>query len=178
MVKCIFWDRDGVINELVYHDGIYTAPWKAEEFKFTKNIKEAIVKVKNLGYMNFIVTNQPDVLDGNLKLKQLQIMHNMIQKWLGFDEILFEMNRNSMNYKPNNGMVEKLISKYDIDRNQSYLIGDRWKDIVCGYKSNLNTIFIGSKYKSPKEYNNIKPNHIVSSPLEASYLIEEISIYG
>ena len=72
MVKCIFWDRDGVINELVYHDGIYTAPWKAEEFKFTKNIKEAIVKVKNLGYMNFIVTNQPDVLDGNLKFTFLQ----------------------------------------------------------------------------------------------------------
>lgn len=178
MVKSIFWDRDGVINELVYHDGIYTAPWKAEEFKFTKNIKQAINKVKNLGYYNFIVTNQPDILDGHLKLKQLQIMHNMIQKWLGFDEILFEMNRHSNNYKPNNGMVEKLISKYNIDRSNSFMIGDRWKDIVCGEKSKLNTIFIGSKYNSPLEYKDIKPKHIVSSPLEASYLIEEICIYG
>ena len=36
----VFLDKDGIINELVLHDGNYTPPWKVNEFKYIKEIMD------------------------------------------------------------------------------------------------------------------------------------------
>jgi phosphoglycolate phosphatase-like HAD superfamily hydrolase len=86
------------------------------------------------------------------------------------------MDRKSSYYKPNNMMIESLIYKYDINRNKSFLIGDTWKDIVCGNKSGLSTIFVGNNYKSPPEYTKIKPKYIVHDIINATNIIREIDL--
>ena len=49
--RAIFFDRDGVINELVERpNGTLTSPWKIEEFKFLPYVKEAVKTVKDLGF--------------------------------------------------------------------------------------------------------------------------------
>jgi D-glycero-D-manno-heptose 1,7-bisphosphate phosphatase len=178
MVKCIFWDRDGIINDLVEHDGKLTAPWHVSEFKFKPHIKKSIQKSKSMGFLNFVVTNQPDVFDGWLLESHLNLMNRMIIQWLHIDEVHNAMERNTPYYKPNSQMVLDLIKQYNIKSEQSYIIGDTWKDIVCGHKAELNTIFVGDKYVCPDmRYIHIKPNNIVSSVTEAIALIEEIELY-
>lgn len=178
MVKSVFLDRDGIINEMVLHNGIYTAPWSIDEFKFKPNINISVNILKELGFYTFVVTNQPDVKDNLLSQTHLNIMHKMISKWLKVDQIIYSSDRKSLFYKPNNMMVETLIKKYNVNRDRSFMIGDSWKDIVCGHRSQLTTIFVGDKYKTPKEYENIKPNYIVKDVLNASYLIQEIDLHG
>jgi len=75
-------------------------------------------------------------------------------------------------------MIEFLIKKHKLDRRECWIIGDRWKDIVAGRRSHLNTIFIGDIYISPPEYEHIVPDYIRSNVLEACLLIEEIELYG
>jgi len=178
MVKAVFLDRDGVINDLVLHNNIYTAPWFLNEFKLKPNVKIAINIIKELGFYTFVVTNQPDVTDNLLLQSDLNQMHDIIYKKIKVDEIVYCKYRNTDYYKPNNMMVEDLITKYKINRNKSFFIGDSWKDIVCGHKSKLTTIFIGDKYNTPKDYKNIKPNYKATDILNASYLIQEIDLHG
>ena len=147
-----------------------------DEFKFKPNVYDVIKIFKELKFYVFVVTNQPDLLDGYLEQNTLDIMHKMIYKWLHVDEIVYATRRGSSYYKPNNEMVEFLIKKYNIDRTKSYLIGDRWKDIVCGHRSKLYTFYIGKEYSTPEEHKNILPNQIVSNLLHAAYLIEGIEL--
>ena len=171
MNKAVFFDRDGVINELVERlDGSHTAPWTVDEFRFKPNAGAAIASI-NHKFKTFVVTNQPDINDGNLKQSDLDIMSKMLTQWLHIDEVVCSTERNSDFYKPNNGMIEHLINKYNIDRNNSWLIGDRWKDIVAGHNSRIKTIFVGNVYTYPVEYRNIYPDYECKDILDACKLI-------
>lgn len=171
--KAIFFDRDGVLNDLVQHGDLNTAPWSYEEFKFKDRAVEAVDLIRD-NYIPIIITNQPDVYDGKLTMVDLIRINNTIKQHLSIKHITSAMVRNTNYYKPNNGMVEMWIEALSIDREKSFLIGDRWKDVVCGYKSGLNTIYIGSKYTTPVEYNCIQPTHIVNDVYEACHKIMEI----
>lgn len=174
MVKAVFFDRDGVLNHLVKHGNEYTAPWNLSEFEFIEGAKTAVDLVKKLGYHTFVVTNQPDVYDGMLPQNHLDIMCRLLRSWLGVEEVLVAYERGSAWYKPNNGMLETLIKKYNIDRSSSYIIGDRWKDIVAGHKSKISTIFIGQEYIYPYEHKDIQPDYKVDNVLQAATLIDSI----
>ena len=173
MVKAIFFDRDGVLNELVEHSGVLTAPWSFDEFKLFNHAHTAVDIVKRMGYTAFVITNQPDVYDSILPIYDLTKMMRQCTL-LGINDGLVAFERGSAWYKPNNGMIEELIKMYKVDRSQSYIIGDRWKDIVPGHNSKLTTIFVGKEYTCPEKYNSIQPDYIVDNVLQACLLIEEL----
>jgi HAD superfamily hydrolase (TIGR01662 family) len=176
--KAVFFDRDGVLNYLVERaNGEKTAPWDVSEFDLIPGSKMAVDLVKSLNYKTFVVTNQPDVYDGHLPESHLNIMSRMLKAWLRIDDVYIAYERGSAWYKPNNGMIETVIKQYKIDRGSSYIIGDRWKDIVAGHKSKLNTIFVGHEYTYPLEYQDIQPDYIVDNVLQACTLIAELDNY-
>jgi D-glycero-D-manno-heptose 1,7-bisphosphate phosphatase len=176
--KAVFFDRDGVLNHLVERiNGEFTAPWDVSEFDLIPGAKMAVDLVKSKGFKAFVVTNQPDVYDGNLLQAHLDIMTRMLKAWLRIDEVVIAYERGSAWYKPNNGMIETLVKHYNIERGASYLIGDRWKDIVAGHKSKLNTIYVGFDYTYPLEYQHIQPDYTVDNVLQAATLIAELENY-
>ena len=76
--KAVFFDRDGVLNHLVERiNGEFTAPWDVSEFDLIPGAKMAVDLVKSKGFKAFVVTNQPDVYDGNLPQNHLNIMTRM-----------------------------------------------------------------------------------------------------
>ena len=176
--KAVFFDRDGVLNHLVERiNGEFTAPWDVSEFDLIPGAKMAVDLVKSKGFKAFVVTNQPDVYDGHLPQNHLDIMTRMLKAWLRIDEVYIAYERDSAWYKPNNGMIETLVRQYKIERGASYLIGDRWKDIVAGHKSKLNTIYVGFDYTYPLEYQHIQPDYTVDNVLQAATLIAELENY-
>lgn len=175
--KAVFFDRDGVLNHLVKHGDEYTAPWNINEFQFVEGAKLAVDLIKSLGYTTFVVTNQPDIYDNKLPQNHLLLMNHLLTSWLGIDEVLVAYERRSAWYKPNNGMIETFIKKYNIDRGSSYIIGDRWKDIVAGHKSKLSTIYVGQTYTYPNEHEDKQPDYIVDNVSEAAKLIYAIDAF-
>jgi D-glycero-D-manno-heptose 1,7-bisphosphate phosphatase len=174
MNRAIFFDRDGVLNHLVERVDGFTAPWSIDEFEFVDGAKLAVDLVKKLGYHTFVVTNQPDVYDGMLQQSHLNLMSRLLASWLGIDEVVCAYERGSAWYKPNEGMIDTLVRKYKIDRGNSYIIGDSWKDIVAGHRSKLGTIFVGKEYTYPYEHKDIQPDYIVDNVLQAATLIDAI----
>lgn len=171
--KAVFFDRDGVINPLVQINGVYTSPKTSRHFKFFPRVFESIEKVKRAGYMAFIVTNQLGVEEGTQTWEELNELSSMLLEWLPIDGIYNAVDKRSHTYKPGNGMLEYFIYRFNIERSKSYIIGDRWKDIVPGHTSGLNTIFIGYKYECPAEYEHIKPQNRCSDVFDAcNYIVE------
>lgn len=174
MVKTVFLDRDGVINHLVNHDGKMTAPWKVEEFTFMPSAIECIRRLKSFHKKLIVVTNQPDVLDGKMSQETFDIFQAILY-YMGIDDVYCAQERGTVYYKPNNGMIEHFIKKYDLNRDECILIGDTWKDIVAGYKSDLKTIYCSyDNYKSPNEWVHVTPTYHVNNLIQAIKLIEDI----
>ena len=174
MRRAIFFDRDGVINKLVPRsDGRCTSPWSLSEFMLLPRVREAVALVAP-HYDCFVITNQPHVGHETTTHKLAQIHQYLQHEVPGIVEISYCSDQGSSHYKPGHGMVIDLLNKYQLTTapRHHYMIGDRWKDVVCGYRSGLTTIYVGDKYECG-EYANISPDYIVPDIYAACELIME-----
>lgn len=174
MVKAVFLDRDGVLAKMVKHGERYTAAWKIDEFQIISTARPAVRLLKASGFQTHVITNQPDILDNLMTQEALNEMHSALAQELNVDSISYCKERGSQCYKPNTGMIDSLCTRYNIDRSQSFLIGDSWRDIVCGYRSSLITFYVeNGPYTPPDEFRSIKPDFTVPNVLEACYIINQ-----
>ena len=150
--KAIFLDRDGVINEVVFRGGNNSkpiAPWKIEEFKFIPGIKKPLAKLSQMGFHIFVVTNQPDIAKGVIKYNAVKKMNDIVINELPIDEIMVcsHIDSDDCNCrKPKPGMIISLAKKWGINLEDSFLIGDNWKDIESGKAAGCRTILIDKLY--------------------------------
>lgn len=147
MTKAIFLDRDGVIN--IEKNYLY----KIEDFEFVKGTFETLKKLQDTGYKLFIITNQSGIGRGYYSLADF----NKLTTWM-----LDEFNDNSITIsqvelcphtphdnctcrKPLTGMIDSILKNYDIDLENSWLIGDKSSDIKCAINAKIkNTIQVKS----------------------------------
>ena len=154
MKKAIFLDRDGTIN--VEKDYIY----KSEDLIFEEGTIEALKTFKNLGYILIVISNQSGIARGYFTEEDLNIFNNNMNEILKKNGVeitefyccphhpdgIGEYKKVCECRKPNNKMIEDAIKKYNIDREKSYMIGDKTSDIGAGLKSNLKTVLVKTGY--------------------------------
>ena len=154
MKKAIFLDRDGTIN--VEKDYIY----KSEDLVFEEGSVEALKTFKNLGYILIVVSNQSGIAKGYFTEADLNIFNNNMNEILKKNGVEITEFYCCLHHpdgigkykkvcecrKPNNKMIEDAIKKYNIDREKSYMIGDKISDIGAGLKSNLKTVLVKTGY--------------------------------
>ncbi|MEK6530940.1 MAG: HAD-IIIA family hydrolase [Deltaproteobacteria bacterium] len=149
MKRAVFLDRDGVINEIVMRQGLPGSPRRIEEFKVIDGVKEALNEFKAMGFMNIVITNQPDVARGQMDLSELQGMHDHIKKKLPVDGIIacpHDDNARCLCRKPKPGMLLRASEILGIDLNASYFIGDTWRDAEAGRLAGCRTIIVSAPY--------------------------------
>jgi D-glycero-D-manno-heptose 1,7-bisphosphate phosphatase len=102
-----------------------------------------------MGFLLFIISNQPDISRGFIKKGVTEKINQIIYDKFPIKEILI-CPHDDHHYcncrKPKPGMIFELSKKYDIDINKSFLIGDNWKDTEAGQKAGCKTIIINKKY--------------------------------
>ncbi len=151
--KAIFLDRDGVLNRAIIKNYKPFSPMKYDDFYIFKYNYLTLKKLKRNGFFLIVVTNQPEIARGNLKITELNKMHNSLLKNLGIDKIYYCPHDNRDNCicrKPNIGLIEKGINEFKIDIRKSFLIGDRKSDIEAGNKLKLKCFYIDRNYKEEK----------------------------
>ncbi|HTH55455.1 MAG TPA: HAD family hydrolase [Cyclobacteriaceae bacterium] len=144
MSRCIFLDRDGVINE---DNPNYT--FRVDAFKILPGVIEAMTVLKSHGFILVVVTNQSGIAQGLYTREQMQQCHDYFQQQSGnrIDQFYFSPDHPSvsasLSRKPSTLMFEKAIAKFNIDVSQSWMIGDRGRDIVPARALGIKTIQIG-----------------------------------
>jgi HAD superfamily hydrolase (TIGR01662 family) len=173
MVRAVFFDRDGTLNKMIPRGDMTTPPWTIDEFEIFECAREAVDIVKNMGYNLYVVTNQPDLADEKMSDMDLQMMCEVLTNTLDIDDICVAFERGDAYYKPNTGMVDDLVEEYNIDREDSWFIGDTWKDIACANRAGIRSIYIGSDPEELKR-NNCEADYAAKDVLAACEIIREL----
>lgn len=148
--KALFLDRDGIINVALIVANKPMAPRNLSEFQFTKGISNLIDRARQCGYMIFVATNQPDVARGDNLRENVEELHQHVLKHLAVDEIFvcYHDDRDGCECrKPKPGMINEAERKYHLDLSQSFMVGDRWRDILAGKSAGCRTIFVDYNYQ-------------------------------
>lgn len=91
--------------------------------------------VCEIGGQNFIVTHR-----SRRSLEALLAAHGMAQYFTDFIA-----KEDPYPRKPDPAAIEALIARYDLDRSQCLLVGDRDLDIVAGLRAGIRTCFFGAE---------------------------------
>jgi len=154
--KAVFFDRDGIINQTIIYKKIVRSPRSIKEFKINYKIKKYLRFFRNNFFFNIIVTNQPEVRRGLVKKMIVNYFHKKIKNKLPIDKIYvcYDTNNKSFFRKPNPGMLLRASKEFKVRLKDSYLIGDRCKDIHAGNRVKCKTVFIDYNYneKKPKKF--------------------------
>jgi len=150
MVRAVFLDRDGVINKAIVRDGKPYPPTCLEEFAILDGVPEALSQLKAHWFSLIVATNQPDVGRGTLAKDIVEQMHAKMCQDLPIDRVEVCYHPGGAEYsafrKPAPGMLLRAARELGINLEQSYMIGDRWRDIDCGAAAGCKTIFIDCGY--------------------------------
>jgi D-glycero-D-manno-heptose 1,7-bisphosphate phosphatase len=169
--RAVFLDRDGVINANLERDGRPVAPTTVAEFRILPGVEEAIRRLKHVGYLIIVITNQPDVANGMTQRSTVEAMHDVIRKRLAIDDIRTCFHNDAACCecrKPKPGLIVAAAADHDIDLARSYVVGDRWRDVAAGRAAGCATLFVDYGYKQDGASS---PDIVVKSLAEAAAII-------
>ncbi|MDP6397416.1 MAG: HAD-IIIA family hydrolase [Arenicellales bacterium] len=171
MNRAVFLDRDGVINQAPVRHGHPFSPASIEEFKWVEGIHAVSRKIVSSGFDIFCITNQPDVGRGLQQLDVVEQFHQMVQDELPIEKIYACYHDGTSPCdcrKPEPGLLLQAAEEFELELTQSWLVGDRWKDIDAGNAAGCHTIFLDYGYD---EHLRSPPNHVIGSVHEIADLI-------
>jgi D-glycero-D-manno-heptose 1,7-bisphosphate phosphatase len=174
--RAVFLDRDGVINRALVRDGRPYPPVSLEEFQILPEVPEACARLKAAGFLLVVATNQPDVGRGSLSRVAVETIHEFMRKQLPLDkiEVCYHPGKGQSECdcrKPQPGMLLRAAKELAIDLKQSWMVGDRWRDIDCGRAAGCRTVLINRGYR---EELRAPADYTANSLFEASDIILKI----
>ncbi len=186
--RAVFLDRDGVINKIIWNEDIeqLDSPMRPEELELLPGVTDALRIIESKGFLIFIVTNQPGAAKGKTSYLTLCRINDKLVRLMQSEGInisgieLCPHHKTGSEYaeekflihdctcrKPNTGMIDSVCAKFNIDRKNSWMIGDSATDVICGRNAELRTAFIGNfKCDVCHMMNFNKPDAICSSLYE------------
>jgi len=131
-MKAIFLDRDGVINKDVGY------LHQISKFSFIDGTIEALQYLSSKNFLLFIITNQSGIARGYYSEADFEVLSNWLLSFLKKKKIIITeilhcphiTSDNCNCRKPKTGMIDEIKIKYEIDIENSWIIGDKKSDIL------------------------------------------------
>ncbi|NLO51726.1 MAG: HAD family hydrolase [Bacteroidales bacterium] len=196
MEKAVFLDRDGVVNELIYHreQGIIDSPFTVAQLQIIDGVPEAIRIFHDIGYKIIIVSNQPGIAKKHMSMKTFEairqhIIDELISKGANIDAEYYCLHHPQAKVpelkevcdcrKPKPGLIIKAAGELDIELKVSWMVGDGLTDIQAGKNAGCKTILIGKEKCElcrRMEQENARPDFICENLLQAASVIKNNNI--
>jgi len=150
MNRAVFLDRDGVLTRAPVIDGTPCAPATLAEMEIDSDAPAALALLKAAGFLLVVVTNQPIVARGEARREDVEAIHAALEVALPLDACLvcYHDDADACGCrKPKPGMLLQAAGAYGIDLAQSFMVGDRWRDIDAGAAAGCRTVWIDRGYR-------------------------------
>jgi D-glycero-D-manno-heptose 1,7-bisphosphate phosphatase len=172
----VFLDRDGTLNVPVVRDGFPHPPATLDEFTLFEGVPAACRALHAAGYVLVVATNQPDVGRGTTAQATVEAMHARLRGLIpeiARIEVCYApgQGKNSPDdyrRKPEPGMLLEAAADLGLDLTRSWMVGDRWRDIDCGLRAGVRTVFIDLGYTEKLDR---QPHHVVTSFTAAAAIV-------
>lgn len=181
MRKAIFMDKDGTL--------IPDIPYNVDPDKvfFQDGVVDALRSFKRHGYTLVMITNQSGIAKGFFSIEALSDLFASLQRRLSLENAAMDaiyfcphspcgiVDKYALDCncrKPKPGMILKAAAAWDIDLEQSWMIGDILNDVEAGSRAGCSTILIDNGNETEwltGGYRN--PTHKVKSFAEAANVI-------
>ena len=147
--KAIFLDRDGVLIDNSEHYYI----WKPDQLRFVENVFENLQLLAQIGFQFFIVTNQGGISKGLYSKTDILNLHKELIRIFRLNQIEIKdiaccphhpEIENCLCRKPESLMIDRLIAKYRIGKENSWFIGDSETDMQAARNAEIRGIRIVS----------------------------------
>jgi D-glycero-D-manno-heptose 1,7-bisphosphate phosphatase len=148
--RAVFLDRDGVLSAAVVREGKPFPPQSLTDLEILPGVADALADLRNAGFLNIVVTNQPDVATGKQKLEVVTAMHDRLLNELPIDdiEVCYHTDAHGCECrKPRPGMLLSAAKSHEIDLSRSFLVGDRWRDVAAGQTAGCTCFFVDRGYR-------------------------------
>ena len=146
MRRCVFLDRDGVIN-VKPKAGEYIRSWR--EFRLIPEVVDWIRLFNALGLLVIVVTNQRGVARGLMSLADLEEIHSRMRAELTdrgafIDDLFCCVHDEGVCdcRKPGVGMIREAARKWQIDTPASIMIGDSDVDRELAQRSGMRFVLV------------------------------------
>ena len=196
MDKAVFLDRDGVINELIYHEeqGIIDSPFTVSQLQIIDGVPEAIRILHDAGYKVIIVSNQPGVAKKHMSNKTFEAIRCRLIDELSKTNSFIDAEFYCLHHpqavvpdlkevcdcrKPKPGLLIKAYDELDIQLEKSWMVGDGLTDIQSGKGAGCRTILIGKEKCElchRMEQENARPDFICENLLQAASVIKNNNV--
>ncbi|CAB3390572.1 D-glycero-alpha-D-manno-heptose-1,7-bisphosphate 7-phosphatase [Kyrpidia spormannii] len=145
MRPAVFLDRDGVINPYIAHIHRLGA------FPLLPGVGAAVRRLNEAGLWVFVVTNQGGVGLGYMDEKDVRRMHQRMRQRLSAEKARIDAIRFCPHAprsgcscrKPAPAMLLDLMQAYPVDRELSFIVGDRESDVEAGHRAGIRAVRIG-----------------------------------
>ena len=140
--KCILLDRDGVIN--------FDRPESVTKINSFVPIDSSLEAIRLLHEANFkiiVITNQACVGRGDLSIKMLNKIHELLQKKLDYKIhdffICTHTDEDNCNCrKPKPGLIFEAQKKWGFKMRETFLVGDAQRDIQAAHNAGCKPVIV------------------------------------
>ena len=169
--RAVFLDRDGVLNRAIVRGGKPFPPSSVAELEIVPGARKALEDLRAAGFLLIVVTNQPDVARRKQDRETVEQMNALLRRELPLDEIkvcYHDEGDGCACRKPAPGMLTEAAREKGISLEESYMVGDRWRDIEAGARAGTRTVFIDHQYEEERP---LRPDAAAASLVEAAHWI-------
>jgi D-glycero-D-manno-heptose 1,7-bisphosphate phosphatase len=151
--RAVFLDRDGVLNRAVVREGRPYPPARLAELELMPDAEPACTLLRAGGFLLILVTNQPDIARGAQTLQHVDEINRYLQRELQLDDLRVCPHDDSNHCacrKPSPGLLIQAASCWHIDLAESFMVGDRWRDVEAGRRAGCRSVFIDYDYREKR----------------------------
>lgn len=177
MRRAVFLDRDGTIARYTEYC------CRPEDLHVLPGAGAAIRRLNEAGLVVVAVTNQSAIARGWLAPETLERIHDKLRRDLARDgarlDAIYVCPHHPDNgcgcRKPAAGLLTRAAEELGLSLAASYMVGDRWLDVLSGRSVGSATILVRSGYR-PEPSNGVVPDHDAATLQEAvGWILEQVS---
>jgi D-glycero-D-manno-heptose 1,7-bisphosphate phosphatase len=149
--RAVFLDRDGVLVETEVRDGAAYAVTTLAEFRVVPDAAEQVARLRAAGLVCIVFTNQPEVARGTIAPEVLAAMHDVLRAAVPLDDVYVcphDEGDGCACRKPRPGMLHDAAARWDVSLADSFVIGDRWRDVDAGRAAGCYAVLLEREYSA------------------------------